>query len=133
MGARRRDVLVPLERNPLELYLLALCVLSGVAGLAGFGARTPSQLPPWADAGWYLLLVVGGGLGVVGICWRDAVEGLLVERAAMWPVAAGAGMYAAAIAATGQWLSAVALAGFGAAATARAWAITRMLRARSRQ
>jgi hypothetical protein len=125
---KRRDVLVPMSVNWLELYLLGICALAGAGGLFGFGNPSTSHLPAWADTAWYALLLAGSGLGVVGCLWPDAITGLLIERAGMWPVAAGAAMYAAAVAHTGQWLSALVLAGFGACAAAHARKITHLAR-----
>lgn len=127
---RRRDLLIPAQPHPLAVYLLALCALSGALGLLGVGQRSPSHLPPWADTAWYVLLTAGGLLALVGKFLPDAPTGLVLERSAMWWVAAGAGMYGAGLMARHQWLAAVAIIGFSVAAAARAVQIRRYGRRR---
>jgi hypothetical protein len=123
---RRGDVLVPLDRNPLETWLLGLCVLSGAQS---FAVR-PDHLPVWAAWAWYGLLVLGGIAGLVGAYWRDAITGVLIVRAAMIPVGTGAYLWAAALYWTGGTgvIGAAVIASFGLAAHWRAVQITRHTR-----
>lgn len=124
----RRDVLLPVTPNPMEVYLLVLCAFSGGTGLIRLAGGVRSVQPVWLDAGWYLLLLAGGVTAVAGLYWRDTLVGMLVVRAAMWPVGAGAAMYAAGQGFAGRWAQAVVVAAFGVAAVLRAAAIGRQLR-----
>jgi hypothetical protein len=103
---RRGDVLVPLDRNPLETWLLGLCVLSGAQSFAVH----PDHLPVWAAWAWYGLLVLGGIAGLV--------------------VGTGAYLWAAALYWTGGTgtVGAAVIASFGLAAHWRAVQITRHTR-----
>lgn len=128
----RRDVLVPLEANPMEVYLLGLCAISGATQLLALLAGTPPTtivVPMWLNVIWYVLLLVGGVTGVVGAFWRDTLTGLLVLRAAVWPVGHTALGYAAVLAWKGQWMSAVVVAVFGVACLWRYVKISRFVRA----
>ena len=91
MVVRRSDVLVPLDRNPSEVFLLALCL---VTGLAGLGAPPPPHVNEGFAIAWNLLLAASGLAGLIGIVWRDALAGLLITRAAMIPAGFGAYGYA---------------------------------------
>lgn len=130
---RRGDVLVPLDRNPLEVYLLALAVTSGLSGLVAGGADVPVGSPGWLTWLWYGLLVAGGTVGIVGAWWRDAITAVLIVRAALIPVGAGAYLYALSTARSAGWLSAAMVAGFGVAAHLRAAQISRHLRVERRR
>lgn len=128
----RRDMLVRLEPNPMEVYLLALCVLSGLVGLVVTitTGHTANGLPAWLSVPWNVLLTVGGLGGLAGTFWRDAVIGQLIVRAAMWPIACGAAVYAVILGARFGWLQGIVVAAFGAAAAWRAIQITRRMRVR---
>lgn len=116
---RRGDVLVPLDRNPLELFLLGLCVISSLAS-----SRVPG-VPDWAAAGWRVLLGLGGATAIAGAYWRDALTGVLIVRAAMIWVGFGAYAYAVvAYFAVGPAAAATVVA-FGISAHARALQISR--------
>lgn len=126
----RRDLLVPLEANPLEVFLLALCAFSGVTGLiaAVGGQVAPGRFAPWIDVAWYGLLTFGGLLGLAGAWWRDSLTGVLLMRSAMWPVGHGALAYAVVIGWDRQWPSAITVAVFGLACVWRYVQLGRMLR-----
>jgi hypothetical protein len=126
MGARRKDVLVPLANHPLAVYMLGLCALSGTVGL--LSATPASGMPAWVSWLWDGLLVVGGGVGLAGAAWRDAVTGLLIERSAMLPLGTGAYLYAIPVGYSTGLLAAVAVVAFGVAAHWRAVQITRQIR-----
>src|SRR5256885_4456397 len=79
MHMRRTGQLVALDRHPLVVYLLALCVLSGVASLLSPSPNAP-HVPVWVNRAWYLLLVAGGLTALTGAFWRDALTGVLVVR-----------------------------------------------------
>lgn len=126
MVVRNGDKLMPLDRNPLETYLLALCVFSGVLNGIGLIQRgtTLDGTPPPLAAAWYLLLIVGGLGGIIGAYWRDPVTGVLIVRAAMWPTAAGAMMYAFVLPGRAGWVSAILVFVFGLFCAWRAMQIT---------
>lgn len=98
---------VPLHLNLLELFLLLLCVFSGVLnGLRLHAGTAPADGGPiWLLAGWYALLVLGGTGGLVGAFWRDPLTAALITRAAMWPLAGGAAAFAFVITSRGNALS----------------------------
>lgn len=118
MRMRRTGQLVALDRHPLVVYLLALCVLSGVVNLVSPNPAAP-HVNVWVNRSWYLLLIVGGLVALTGVFWRDALTGILVVRAGLLAVGAGAYAYALAIGHHGRALdvlSAVLVAGLGVAA-----------------
>jgi hypothetical protein len=124
---RRGDVIVPLARNPFEVFLYGLCVLSGVQ----HWDTKVEGLPGWVAWPWYGLLVVGGAVALVGEYWRDAITGLLVTRSAC--VVLGFGAYAWAVVTTAKIDGPVAglvVAAFGVVAHRRAWQISVLLRTR---
>lgn len=132
---KRGNLLVPLDRNPLELFLLGLCVFSGVVnGIRLFATgQTLDQTPLWLAWSWYVLLIVGGLAGIVGAYWKDAITGVLIVRAAMWPVAAGAFMYAIVLPGRVGVQTAALVAAFGACCAWRAVQITRHVREENRK
>src|SRR5437868_796326 len=99
MVVKRGDLLVPIDRNPLEVYLLGLCVLAGVSGVYALASGVPpaDHTPPAMSLIFSVLLVLGGIGGIAGAFWRDAITGVLIVRAAMIPVAAGSLAYAVAL------------------------------------
>ena len=132
---RRTGQLIALDRHPLVVYLLALCVLSGVANLVSPSPTAP-HVPVWVNRAWYLLLVAGGLTALTGAFWRDVLTGVLVVRAGLLAVGAGAYAYALAIGHSGHALDvfgAVIVAGFGVAAHWRVAQATLHVRAEWRQ
>jgi len=125
MTVRRSDVLVPLHRNAMEVYLLGLCALSGIASIATSPA-TPG-VPTWASHVWYVLVAGAGLVATAGMFWRDALTGLLIEAAAMWPLGAGAYGYAAFVG-RADMFAGVVVALFGICAHVRGYQLTRLTR-----
>jgi len=128
MVVRRGDLLVPLDRNPLEIFLLALCVVSGISNLVTLitTGATPDNPSPLVGGVFYVMLVAGGIGGIAGAYWKDALTGVLIVRAAMMPVAASSMSYALSIEhRTGNWLSAGIVAAFALTCAWRAWQITK--------
>jgi hypothetical protein len=126
-----RNRLTPLDRHPLVIFLLALCVLSGVVNLATNPPTAP-HVPGWVNASWYILLILGGVAALVGAYLRDAITGVLVVRAGLLPLGAGAYAYALAVGYHGtavDLLGAAVVAIFGLAAHWRAAQITLHVRA----
>lgn len=134
MVVRRGGRLIPHDRHPLVLFLLAWAASIGVGGAAAalVGGPRPSaagQLPWWLDGSWYALLGVGATLVIVGMWWRDPIAGVLIARAGYWPLGAGSVVYAAALWLSGQHRSAVIIGGFAVACVWRASVIRRDVRA----
>ena len=125
--ARRRQltVLVPLEHNPLELWLLTVCLVSGVVGFVN--GPLDDGIPAWARLLWYVLLFAGGAVYFVGVCVRDVITSTLIVRAALIPVGFGAYLWAVPAAMLGGLLGGVLVAAFGVAAHWRAVQLTNYL------
>lgn len=99
---KARDVIVvegTEGRNPFEVFLLAWCAVAG--GLLAFGTPQPGSLqallPQWMVTTWYILLCIGGLVGLVGVWQRKAILSLLVERAAMLVVSPAGLLYSVAL------------------------------------
>jgi hypothetical protein len=71
-------------RNPFEQFMLLWSVLTILSILS---APTPgsvlADLPSWVVIGCYILLCIGGSVGLVGVWLRNLILSLLVERASM--------------------------------------------------
>ena len=80
------SVVIDDGRNPFEVWLLAICVLTGVVGLLP-GDRVRSTviepLPSWAAALYYGGLLVSGAFGLLALT-RPMHRSLLWERAALY-------------------------------------------------
>lgn len=101
-----------MARNPREVYLLGLCVVSGVGSLITRLAAEPStavcscappdpaaHIPVPVILGWHALLIAGAATVLVGMCWRrDLLTGALISRAGWIWLGFGAYAYAAAVA-----------------------------------
>jgi hypothetical protein len=126
-----RNRLIPLDRHPLVVFLLGLCVINGMAHLATRPSTVP-HAPGWVNVAWYVLLIAGGVIALVGAHLRDAITGVLVVRAGLLPLGAGAYAYALVTGhrgAAADLLGAVIIAAFGVAAHWRAVQITLHVRA----
>lgn len=96
-------------RHPYAVYLLALCVLSGLLALLGTATGQPTEppavaaaVPEWARLAWYSLLICGGSLALLGVLWPhqrivDLVTGLLWERRGVYGLTLGAALYGVAL------------------------------------
>lgn len=132
----RNDVLMPLDRNPVETGLLAWAVYTGARRtwvlLFGGHIDPATALPSWwVDLIWHLLLLFGGVLALAGAYWPDAIDGVKIVRWAMWPLGAGCLLYACGLVLGATYGPAVPIALFGATFMARAAQITRDLRTSS--
>lgn len=128
---KRGDLLVPMDRNPLEMYLLGLCVLAGLANgyVLALTGRSDDHVPPLIGWAFAVLLVAGGLGGIAGAFWPDAISGVLIVRAAMIPTSAGAMAYAVEVLrGGGGWVAALSTAGFAVACGWRAADITSHVR-----
>ncbi len=121
-----RPVLIIGRREPFKLFLLALCVYTGVRQFLVPGE--PDQVPWWALGTWYVVLVVFGAAGLVGAAWRDPVTGLLVERVALTVLGFVALVYAVVVAIFGGLVGAGVVAAFSVTCGVRVWRITADLR-----
>jgi len=129
MVHRLKPLLVDSGRNPFQLWLLAICVITGALGLLPLH-RTRSSvielLPPWARALWYAGLLTSGALGLTAAA-LPMPRSLLLERAAMTLLGGLLGGYSAAVLtlAGGQLpVGAIPLVSAAIAAWWRVWHIT---------
>lgn len=125
---RRNDVLVSLDRNPLEIFLLGLCFTSGLAGLLGESPPDGPHVPQVINWVWFGLLVWGGLGGLIGSSLRDAITGVLLVRASMLPAGFGAYVFGVIELLQARFLSGSIVVLFGAAAHLRVVQITKHLR-----
>lgn len=123
---------------PIEVGFLIACTIAGVLGPV-FGPTVPSTALQRVGPFWlfYLLVLVGGVLGIAGIglsvackrrAPRAALLGVHLERAAVLLVGMEWVAYAMAIVGTAGVRGApvaVLLAGIGCGCLGRAWQITR--------
>lgn len=89
-------VVVHSGRNPFQLWMLAACVLSGVAGLVTPGASRSAinaLLPGWETEAWYICLAVFGLIALYG----SIRNSLLVERVGVATLSMVAVLYAVAV------------------------------------
>ena len=119
------------DRDPLALYLLGLCVVSGLASIT----RHPVPgIPGWLGATWAVVLVAGGGTALVGKTLASPAWGYLVERIGLYPLGGAALGFGAALIAVGATLSGTVTVVFGLAVAIRITQITRRIqRARVHQ
>lgn len=88
------------RRDPRELMLLILCLMSGVSYLAG--AEAPSSveqvMPGWLLVAWYVSLTLAGVVGITGNLWPGALGTALLIRLSGQLLASGpAAAYALAL------------------------------------
>src|ERR1041384_7323551 len=74
------------RRHPFEVAMLVSAAAVGVSRLlseptSGSLERT---LPPALLLAWYLLLTFGSVVSLMGVFWRGAIVGLLIERSGLW-------------------------------------------------
>lgn len=72
---------------PDTLFLLFLCVVSGITQLLNPGDALPT-LPNWLSISWSVTLTFGSVTSLVGIFWKDRPVGFLIEesgRHMLWP------------------------------------------------
>lgn len=72
-------------RNPFEVLILIWAVAGGLIRI--LGVQTPGavtvHLPDWMGLTWYILLCIGGLVGLAGVWLRETILSLLVERAGL--------------------------------------------------
>lgn len=133
MVVRRGGRLIPADRHPLVVFLLAWAAFVGFGGAAALLLAHPRPpgwlLPWWLDLVWYVLLGGGAVAVLTGTFWRDAITGVLVARGGYWPLGAGGLIYALLLAVTGRTREAVIIGGFSVACVIRAVMIHKDVRA----
>lgn len=69
-------------RYPFEMFILALCLLSGIPLLLGNPKpmSIDTLVPGWAATLWGVGLSGGAGLALVGIAWRERITGIILEQ-----------------------------------------------------
>lgn len=86
------------SRSPLQIFLLVLCILSGLVIVMD---RSDSKViqemgEPWASL-WGVCLVAGSIIAIVGAFWKNKITGMLIERSGtvllggasfLWPILA---------------------------------------------
>ncbi len=79
------------RRDPMELMLLGLCLLSGLSALLGTGPPNSVEetMPGWLIAVWNVALCAAGAVGVVGNLWPGAFGTALLVRCAGLLIAFG--------------------------------------------
>lgn len=94
------------RRDPMEMMLLGLCLLSGATYLAG--AEAPSSveqvMPGWLVVAWYSILAAAGGVGILGNAWPGQFDtALQVRIAGLFLVSGPATAYAVAALSFAGW------------------------------
>lgn len=124
-----------MRRNEMEVALLAVMAASstgtaiGLIPLPGSLEDGPSVFGQTAA----VTLWAGCLIGLLGIAWRDRLDGLVIEQLGMVGVTVGGILYAVAlITAAGPWTNAILAIGMSlgvaVAAGVRYWGIYRYLR-----
>lgn len=120
-------------RSPFELFMLAACVLSGIAGLLEsktWSTSITNTLPAWQVVAWYSGILVCGAVSFGGAVTRG-VTSLLVERFGLSMLAGWTLLYSVVVimqAGVRGLFVALLVAAFAAASVARVVQITRDLR-----
>lgn len=114
-------------RHPFQVYLLFLCVVSGLPILLGLAPDQESaitQLPEWQERAWGASLVIGATLGLAGSYFpvRFYASALTIERIGLIFCGSAGLVYAGIVAATANndLLTAAVILGFGIASVRRA-------------
>lgn len=124
--------MIPSGRQPFQVALVALALLSGIAGLLvpGSGSRTIQELLPVYAQYWSLGLVVSSTTVLIGLVLQPIMS-LLVERAGLVMLAVLFLAYGGGVIFVGglsRLTGGLIIIGFGVASAARVWQITRGLR-----
>jgi hypothetical protein len=120
-------------RSPFELFLLAACVLSGLAGLiapTSTSSALARLLPTWVVIAWSAGLVIGGAVAIAGVLMRG-LTALLVERIGLVGLAGFSVLYSAVIVAEvgiRATFTALFVVAFAGACVGRFWQISQDLR-----
>lgn len=121
------------RRHPFEVAMLAAATVVGFSRILAPHPTSGSlekALPPHLVTGWYLLLMIGSVVGLLGVSWKTPVAGLLIERSGMIFLSSAGLIYTIALISSGGWRAVAAasfVAGFATASAVRAWDIGRVL------
>lgn len=128
------------DRNPFEIYLLVVAVVTSVPVMLGVAPKPGSiieQLPGWPAQVWATTLAVGSLMALAGIAWKRpgwpliSVTGLLLERVGLFAAGTATTFYSVAVVRTAG-ISALIPAGlmlaFGLASLVQARKIGKVLR-----
>lgn len=94
------------DRNPFEIYLLVVAVVTSVPVALGVAPKPGSileQLPGWPAQIWATTLALGSLTALAGIAWKRpgwpliSVTGLLLERVGLFAAGAATTFYAVAV------------------------------------
>lgn len=84
--------------HPLSVVILAVSAIGGFSILIG-GPRSviiPLNLSPYIIDMWAVLLIMGSVICAVGLLWRRALTGILIERAGVFALFPALVLYVAA-------------------------------------
>lgn len=127
-------------RHPYEIFMLILCLLTGIPTMMGV-TPTPgsmeSQVTPWVSCTWAFFLTFGAATALLGVIWPQpkdkelmSVTALSLEQIGLSAVGGAAIFYGAAIYSSTGIKALVPLGmimSFGAASIWRAWQLQRLL------
>lgn len=71
------------SRHPFQIYILALCLLTGIPTMLGIAPKPgaiESLVPPLIAVVWSYTLVIGAAMGLGGSFWRNRGTGLILEQ-----------------------------------------------------
>lgn len=124
------------SRHPFQLFLLALCIVSGLPTLLGANpgpASIEALLPELMVRVWSFMLVVGAAISLIGAALKNRVNGILVEQVGLVMVGVAAVFYAFGIFIVIGFqvgaISASIILGFGAACLYRWYQLQRYIKA----
>lgn len=117
----------PPARHPDTVFLLALCLFSGLLQLSGAPSNSiATLLPTWLTASWAALLIVGAATTLAGVFWRNRVTGLLLELAGRVCFAPAALIYSGAVIVVTGITGVLAAAPFLGFAASSLWRVTQI-------
>lgn len=85
------------RRDPIEMMLLGLCLLSGATYVAGADAPSSIEqtMPGWLVVAWNLFLTAAGAVGILGNAWPGQFDtALQIRVAGLFLVSGPAATYA---------------------------------------
>ena len=126
-------ILAP-SRHPFQLFILTLCLITGVPVLVG-NAPAPGSLedamPDFVFLGWNIALVAGSAVALVGsMVQKNRVTGILLEQWGLVAVGMAAIVYGILIPFVAHWggaISASIIFGFGVACLWRWWQLQKYI------
>lgn len=123
------------SRNPFELFVLVLGIISGAPLILGHivPGSTAALLNPVLLVVWAVILIVGSTVALTGAFWPGRPHiGLLYEQFGLVITGVGVLIYTAGLLLTvqapGRWLAAGLAGAYGLACFCRAWQIQRWVK-----